>query len=101
MASREPQTRRDIDEYSLRKPIIFYLSPTRQNDLRHGINSRRDTQSNISASRDRRHENEIRRREEYDWDHGAPARSRATRIESAAASTNSLVLGRSRRHETC
>jgi hypothetical protein len=54
------------------------------NDLRHSINSRRDARSTISASRDRRHENEIRRREEYDRDHGVPPRSRATRIESAA-----------------
>jgi hypothetical protein len=30
MASREPQMRRPIDEYSLRQPIIFYLSPTRR-----------------------------------------------------------------------
>jgi hypothetical protein len=70
------------------------------NDLRHAINSRRDAQSNISASRDRRHENEIRRREEYDQDHGVPAHIRATRIESVAASTNSSVRGRSRRPNT-
>jgi hypothetical protein len=42
-------------------------------DLRHAINSRRDTRSSINASRERRHENEIRRREEYDRDHGVPA----------------------------
>jgi hypothetical protein len=30
MASREPQTRRAIGEYSLRWPIIFYLLPTRR-----------------------------------------------------------------------
>jgi hypothetical protein len=36
------------------------------NDLRHAINSRRDARSSINASRERRHENEIRRREEYD-----------------------------------
>jgi hypothetical protein len=30
MASREPETRRDIGEYALRQPIIFYLSPTCQ-----------------------------------------------------------------------
>jgi hypothetical protein len=58
------------------------------NDLRHAINRRRDAQSNISASRDRRHENEIRRQEEYNWDHVIPAQSRATRVESAAASTS-------------
>ena len=28
MASREPQTRRAIDECLLKRPIIFYLSPT-------------------------------------------------------------------------
>jgi hypothetical protein len=42
------------------------------NDLRHAINSRRDARSSINASRERRHENEIRRREEYDQDHGIP-----------------------------
>jgi hypothetical protein len=70
------------------------------NDLRHAINSRRDARSNISASRDRQHENEIRRREEYDRDHGVPACSRATRIESTIASTNSPFWGQSRRPNT-
>jgi hypothetical protein len=51
-------------------------------DLRHAINSRRDAQSSINASRERRHENEIRRREEYDRDHGVPARSHATGMVS-------------------
>jgi hypothetical protein len=36
------------------------------NDLRHAINSHQDARSSMNASRDRRHENEIRRREEYD-----------------------------------
>jgi hypothetical protein len=67
------------------------------NNLCHAINSQRDTRSNISASRDCRHENEIRRQEEYDRDHGVLAHSRTTRIESAAASTNSSVRGRLRR----
>jgi hypothetical protein len=58
------------------------------NDLRHAINSRRDAQSSINASRDQRHENEIRRREEYNRDHGVPTWNRATRVESAAASTS-------------
>jgi hypothetical protein len=66
------------------------------NDLRHAISSQRDAWSNISASRNRWHENEIRRREEYGHDHGVPARSRVTRIESAAASTNSPARGQSR-----
>jgi hypothetical protein len=70
----------------------------RSSDLRHAINSRRDTRSSINASHDRRHESEITRREEYDRDHGVPARSRATRVESAAASTNGPFQGRSRRH---
>jgi hypothetical protein len=70
------------------------------NDLHHTINSRRDARSTISASCDRRHENEIRHREEYDRDHGVPARSRATRIESATASTNSPFQGRLRRPNT-
>jgi hypothetical protein len=43
-------------------------------NLRHAINSRRDTQSFINASRERRHENEIWRREEYDRDHDILAR---------------------------
>jgi hypothetical protein len=43
-------------------------------DLRHTINSRRDARSSINASRERRHENEIRRREEYDRDHGIGVR---------------------------
>jgi hypothetical protein len=50
-------------------------------DLRHAINSRRDARSSINTSHERRHENEIRRREEYDRDHGIPARSQATRVE--------------------
>jgi hypothetical protein len=56
-------------------------------DLRHAINSRRDAWSSINASRERRHKNEIRRREEYDRDHGIPARSQATRTESATTLT--------------
>jgi hypothetical protein len=68
------------------------------NDLRHAINSRQDTRSSINASRERRHENEIRRREEYDRDHGIPARSQATRTESATASTGGTTRGRSRNH---
>jgi hypothetical protein len=59
------------------------------NDLRHAIN----------ASRERRHENEIRRREEYDRDHGIPARSQAARTESAMASTGGTTQGRSRHHD--
>jgi hypothetical protein len=68
------------------------------NDLRHAINSRRDARSSINASRERRHENEIRRREEYDRDHGIPARSQATRTESATTSTGGTARGRSRHH---
>jgi hypothetical protein len=40
-------------------------------DLRHAINSRRDARSSINASRERQHENEIQRREEYDQDHAS------------------------------
>jgi hypothetical protein len=69
------------------------------NDLRHAINSRQDARSSINASRERRHENEIRRREEYDRDHGIPARSQATRTESATASTGGTTWGRSRHHD--
>jgi hypothetical protein len=68
------------------------------NNLRHAINSRRDARSSINASRERRHENEIRRREEYDRDHGIPARSQTTRTESATASTGGTTRGRSRDH---
>jgi hypothetical protein len=39
------------------------------NDLRHAINSRPDARSSINALRERRHENEICHREEYDRDH--------------------------------
>jgi hypothetical protein len=69
------------------------------NDLRHAINSRRDARSSINASRERRHENKIRRREEYDRDHGIPARSQATRTESATASTGGTTRGWSRHHD--
>jgi hypothetical protein len=67
-------------------------------DLRHAMNSRQDTRSSINASRERRHENKIRRREEYDRDHGIPARSQATRVESATTSTGGTTRGRSRQH---
>jgi hypothetical protein len=69
------------------------------NDLRHAINSRRDARSSINASHERRHENEICCREEYDRDHGIPARSQATRTESATASTGGTTRGRSRHHD--
>jgi hypothetical protein len=68
------------------------------NDLRHAINSRRDARSSINASRERRHENEICRGEEYDRDHDIPARSQATRTESATASTGGTTRGQSRNH---
>jgi hypothetical protein len=58
------------------------------NDLLHAINGRQDARSNINALHDCWHEEEMRRREEYDRDHGAPAHSRATRTKSATASTN-------------
>jgi hypothetical protein len=67
-------------------------------NLQHAINSRWDARSSINASRERRHENEIRRREEYDRDHGIPAWSQATRVESATASTGGTTRGRSRQH---
>jgi hypothetical protein len=54
------------------------------NDPRHAINSRRDARSNISASHDRRHENEIWRREEYNRDHGVPTQlSNPDRVSSS------------------
>jgi hypothetical protein len=67
-------------------------------DLRHTINSWRDARSSINASRERRHENKIQRREEYDPNHGIPARSQATRVESATASTGGTTRGWSRHH---
>jgi hypothetical protein len=67
-------------------------------DLRHAINSRWDARSSINASRKWLHENEIRRREEYDRDHGVPARSQATRVESATTSTGGTTRGQSRQH---
>jgi hypothetical protein len=69
------------------------------NDLRHAINSRQDALSSINASCERRHENEIHRREEYDRDHGIPAQSQATRTESAMASTGGTTRGWSRHHD--
>jgi hypothetical protein len=69
------------------------------NDLWHAINSRRDAQSSINASRERRHESEIRRREEYNRDHDIPAQSQATRTESATASTGGTTQGRSRHRD--
>jgi hypothetical protein len=68
-------------------------------DLRHAINSRRDARSSINASRERRHENEIQHQEEYDRDHGIPARSQATKTESATTSTGGMTRGRSRHHD--
>jgi hypothetical protein len=68
-------------------------------DIRHAINNRRDARSSINASHEQRHEKEIWRREEYDWDHGIPARSQATRTESATASTGGTTWGRSRHHD--
>jgi hypothetical protein len=73
--------------------------PHPPNDLRHAINSRRDARSSINASRERRHETKLRRREEYDRDHGIPARSQANRTESAMASTGGTARGRSRHHD--
>jgi hypothetical protein len=70
------------------------------NDLCHAINNRRDARSSINASHDRRHENNVRRPEEYDQDHGVPPRSRTTRVESAAASTSGSFRGRSRQPTT-
>jgi hypothetical protein len=71
-------------------------------DMCHVINIWRDARSNINASHDRQHEDEMRRWEEYDRDHGAPACSRATRTEVVVDSMNSLALGQSareRRHD--
>jgi hypothetical protein len=67
-------------------------------DLQHAINSRRDARSSINASCERRHENEIWCREEYDRDHGIPARSQATKVELVTASTGGTTRGWSRQH---
>jgi hypothetical protein len=55
-------------------PLLPLAHPS--SDLRYAINSRRDARSSINASRERRHENEIWCREEYDRDHGIPVRIR-------------------------
>jgi hypothetical protein len=60
-----------------------------QSDLHHAINSRRDAQSSIHASRHRRHESEIRRQEEYDRDHDIPSRRCATK--SSLEGVNRLI----------
>jgi hypothetical protein len=83
-------TPKAIDDCSPRQPTIFYRSLTRRTIY--------DTPSTVAGTRERRHENEIRRREEYDRDHDIPARSQATRTESATASTGGTTRGRSRNH---
>jgi hypothetical protein len=95
-----PQTP-DIEGYRrLLTRAAKYLLPLAHppSDLRHTISSRRDAQSSINASRERQHENEIRRRKEYDRDHGIPARSQATRVDSATASTGGTTQGQLRQH---
>jgi hypothetical protein len=99
MASPGLPTPRAIGGCSLKQPTTFYPLAHPLNDLRHAINSRRDAQSSINASREQRHENEIRRQEEYDRDHGIPARSQATRTESATTSTGGTTQGWSRHHD--
>jgi hypothetical protein len=102
IADRLPQTP-DVEGYRrLLTQAANHLLPLAHpaNDLHHPINSRQDAQSTISVPRDRRHENEMRRREEYDQDHGVPAHIRVTLIESAAASTSGPFRGRSRRPTT-
>jgi hypothetical protein len=96
-----PQTPDAEGYWRLFTQVANHLLPLAHppNDLRHAINSRRDARSSINASRERRHENEIRRREEYDRDHGIPAWSQATRTESATASTGGTARGRSRHHD--
>jgi hypothetical protein len=72
------------------------------NEMCHVINSRRDAGSNINVSHDRRHEGEMRRQEDYDRDHGAPAHRHATRAKSTTSSMNCPVVGQSaweRRHD--
>lgn len=39
-----------------------------ERDLRHRLNDRHDAQSYIDSSCARRHEEELRRREDYDWE---------------------------------
>jgi hypothetical protein len=91
MASREPQTHRAIDRCLLRRPIIFYPSPTLRTIcvLPSTAGGTHGATSVLRAIVDMK--NEIRRREEYDRDHGVPAHTRATQIELAATSTNSPV----------
>jgi hypothetical protein len=72
-----PQTPDDEGYRRLLTRAANHLLPLAHppSDLRHAINSRRDAQSFINASRELRHENEIRRREEYDRNHGIPMQS--------------------------
>jgi hypothetical protein len=96
-----PQTPDAEGYWRLFTQAVNHLLPLAHpsNDLRHAINSRQDARSSINASRERRHENEIRRREEYDRDHDIPARSQATRTESATTSTGGTTRGQSRHHD--
>jgi hypothetical protein len=94
MASLGLRTPRAIGDCLLGQLITFYLS------LIHRVIY--DTPSIVGethASRERRHENEIRRREEYDRDHDIATGSQATRTESATASTGGTTRGRSRHHD--
>jgi hypothetical protein len=94
MASLGLPTPRAIGGCSLKQPITFYPSLTRRTIY--------DTPSTLSGTRgapSMLRVNEIRRREEYDRDHGVPAWSQATRTESAIASTGGTTRGRSRHHD--
>jgi hypothetical protein len=88
---RRLQTNPHLDCESSSSPTHLALN------MRCVINCQRDARSNINDSRNCRHKEVMRRWEEYDQDHGAPARSRATRIESAVASMNSPAPGQSAR----
>jgi hypothetical protein len=87
-------TPRAIDDCSPRQPTIFYRSLTRRTIY--------DTPSTAAGTREARStlrvNDGIHHREEYDRDHGIPARSQATRTESATASTGGTTRGRSRNH---
>jgi hypothetical protein len=98
MATHGLQMLKAIGGCSLGQLIIFYPLAHPPSNLRHAINSQRDARSSINASHEWRHENEIRHPEEYDRDHGVPARIRTTGVESAAASTSGPIRGWSRRH---
>jgi hypothetical protein len=57
-------------------------------DMRHHINSRCDGRANIGESCARQHEEELRRREEYERDHDIPQQQATNQADSITNSMN-------------